>query len=175
MSATDNAVSSEEALARLAGECEDAHVYLREHEKNQCVYHHHRNLRQHIQAVIEEYRSQTVNALRAAKEFRDRMLVDLRALEMVLHMVSNASTHKEKDARLRGCIELIGGAFQRLEREQFEIAACNHPHFDDVFRSDYPTRHYVERIRDLERQLEGWQAAPPQKSQECEAPSEPLF
>lgn len=154
----DSPCSEKEASLTL--EVNEAIEVLKKHQTKQGVFQHTHNLAQRIKSVMEEYDSTARKALRCSKEFRDRMIIDLRAMTLVLTMVGNASTHKEKDSRLRGCIEILEGAITRLERESFDINLCNQPHFDDVFRSDYPTRHYLERIRELEESLKALQAVP---------------
>ena len=139
---------------------------LRKHQLKQAIFRHSDTLAQRIGAVMEEYHQTATNALQAAKEFRDRMIIDLRAMSIVLTMVGNASTHKEKDARLRGTLEIVESAISRLERERFDIDCCNHPHFDDVFRSDYPTRHFVDRIRELQEQIKMLESALPTPRQQ---------
>lgn len=145
---------TEAAFQAMSSEVADANKLLREYQNQQGVFHCASALSDKIRSVMGEYERTTVSALQATKEFRDRMLIDLRAMSLVLNMVGNASTHREKDARLRGSIELLESAITRLRHEEFDIRCGRFPHFDDVFQADYPTRQFVERIHELERQVQ---------------------
>jgi len=129
---------------------------IREHEDAQ-GQRHIGPIDQRLRGILTEYQNASVGAIAACKEFRDRLMMDLRAVSMVLQMVVNADTHREKNARLRGSIELLESAITRLEREQF-TTAVRYPSFTDPFRSDYPTRHLVDRIHTLEADLESAKA-----------------
>lgn len=144
---------AEDLTLILSDELDVALSLVKEHQAKQKIYHCADTLAQRIRSVMDEYETTAAKALGVAKEFRDRIIIDLRALSMVLAMTDNASTHREKSARLRGATELIESAIRRLERLRFDISVCNHPQFDDVFASDFPTRHYVERIHELEAQV----------------------
>lgn len=113
------------------------------------------NLPDRIAAILRDERETTVKALSGASRFRDDLLTYLRAMSMILTMTGNASTHAEKGARLRGAIELIESVIRTLQEMRFEATYTNWSHVD-VFASDYPTRHYVERIHELERELEDY-------------------
>lgn len=122
---------------------------IKRHNEQTRVYYGD-SLTERLEGVLREYEHTAINALSMAKSFRDALLVDFRAVSMVLTMVSNAATHKEKDSRLRGCMELIETVINRLNQEQFDIAVCNRPKFHDPFVSDFPSRKFIERIRQLE-------------------------
>jgi hypothetical protein len=145
---------TEAEMQAMSTEVSDALKLLKDYQGKQGIFHHTDTLRERIESVMSEFENRTANALQAAKEFRDRMVIDLRALSMVVTMAGNASTHREKDARLRGASELLEGAIDRLQREQFDLAVLRGPFFDSVFKSDFPTRHMVERIHELEREVE---------------------
>ena len=161
-------VETYEQLQRRADRCavELARVeeICQKYQREQCYYQHANNTAQKAETVICQYRDVAAEALSAAKAFRDRMLTHFHALELVMEMVSSASTHREKDARLRGCIELIQSAISKLERESFDLSLVNRPNFDwsHLYRCDFPTRHYVEKIRELEQALAAYQGPPAQ-------------
>ena len=143
-------------LERTADEYQVALAIVKEHQGEQRLYGGS-TLADQFRGVMSQYQDTARNALSTSKEFRDRMVINLRAMSIVLGMVANASTHREKDARLRGCIEITEQAIERLQKEQFDIAMCQQPRFDyifDPFRSDFPTRHFVDRIRELEGQVD---------------------
>lgn len=136
--------------AREVADLFDVVKVLSEHQERQGHFYSTR-LPDVARSVIDHYRSLAVDALRRTKEFRDDVMIQLRALSLVVEMAGSASTHREKDARLRGVSELIEGAIGKLRKERFEItsSAC-WGMFEDVFRSDYPTRELLGRIRELE-------------------------
>lgn len=127
-----------------------AEEVIKRHTAQTRVYGHETTLQGKLEHVLREYETTAINALSMAKSFRDALLVDFRAVSMVLTMVSNAATHKEKDSRLRGCMELIESVIGRLQKEEFDVAVCNRPQFHDPFVSDFPSRKFIERIRQLE-------------------------
>jgi hypothetical protein len=110
-------------------------------------------LQYRLSRVLAHYQRTAVEALAEAKAFRDDLLVEFRALVLVTEMAGNASTHREKDARLRGLVELLEGATRRLREHEFGLAHGYGYFWDSVFRSDYPTRHYVRRIHELEDEV----------------------
>jgi hypothetical protein len=123
------------------------------HEAEQ-RHHYGGTLAQRLDGLIERYRDGAIRQLRSVKRFRDEMVLQLQAMKIVADMVAAGQTHREKDARLRGMIEVIGGAISKISKIRLEIE--DHDSFayvDDVFRSDYPTRELFRRIHELEREL----------------------
>jgi hypothetical protein len=129
---------------------------LEKHEK-QCNQTGRGRLDQRVQAMLDCYQSTTVGALEQSKRFRDRLLTDLRAWVLVLTMVANAYTHREKDSRLRGCVELINTCHDTLEKLTFELG----PWFPfwDPWKADYPSRYFQDRIRELEAKVADYEKA----------------
>jgi hypothetical protein len=162
------------AMHGISDEIAAAMAVCKKHQTEQRLFQSTNSLPERIESVVSQYKHNATQALQASKEFRDRMIIDLRAISLVLTMVGNASTHREKDARLRGSIEIIEGAIERLERQQFDISFAQGPHFEDVFRSDYPTRHYVEKIRELQAQIESLTKTPPSSDSPTEC-ADPVF
>ncbi len=110
-----------------------------------------------LRGVLSRYEDIAVKNLSGVKTWRDDMIVWMRAFSMNVDMVGNASTHGEKNARLRGLSELIESALSKLRHEEFDFSRSHWRH-EDVFRSDFPTRHYLSRIHELEaevKRLEG--------------------
>ncbi|HET7210036.1 MAG TPA: hypothetical protein VFI95_25915 [Terriglobales bacterium] len=106
-----------------------------------------------VVTLINHYDSLATNALVGSKAFRDDVVIWLRAMSLIIDMAANAATHKEKNARLRGCIELCEASMQKLRQMEFDFQRTFY-FLEDVFRSDYPVRHFVDRIHELERELE---------------------
>lgn len=105
-----------------------------------------------VKTILREYEDKTVRAFNGAVRVRDDMLSFFRALALVLTMTGEAATHAEKNARLRGAIELLESAIEKLRHQSFEQLFDVY-RFPDLFRSDWPTRRLMERIHDLERQV----------------------
>lgn len=106
-----------------------------------------------ISHVINSYHDDASGALEQIKSFRDDLLTYLRAIALVVDMAANASTHREKNARLRGMVELLESAIDKLRKASFEFTLNHRWASYDIFRSDYPTRHLVDRIHELEDEL----------------------
>lgn len=126
---------------------------LKKHEDQIKYFYSTGSVVQRIEAVLRHYESQSVRALSTSKRFRDDVLVTFRALALIADMTGNAGTHAEKNARLRGMGELLEAAVKKLGDMAIEFAD-DYWHYDDIFRSDYPVRHYKERIYELEREVE---------------------
>lgn len=127
---------------------------LAEHQEKH-RYHLSGPLAEIVQGLIGSYRSQTIQQLRRTKEFRDDMLTWLRAVAIVADATSRAATHQEKNARLRGVVDVIEGAISGLRDQKFEIGLYSSPSLDnDVFRSDYPTRELLQTIHKLRDEID---------------------
>lgn len=109
-------------------------------------------LERRLENIIERYERIGVANVDASKHFRDEMLTFVKAWAMIVDMAANASTHTEKNARLRGMLELLESAARKLYDLKFGVDTSWFRH-EDVFASDYPTLHYVRRIHELEDEL----------------------
>lgn len=125
---------------------------IKEHSERLRCYHCGTDVEK-IAHIVNDYHDTAVRAMSDVKEFRDDLQVYLRAIALVLDMTANASTHREKNARLRGACELLESAIGKLRESSFEFMLGRHGMSADIFRSDYPTRHLVERIHTLEDAL----------------------
>ena len=141
-----------EALAQL----DAIHKLILEHQSKQNYHQGFGSPAEKVKGILREYEDKTVKAYSGVKHFRDDMLTYFRALSLVLTMAGNASTHAEKNARLRGAIELLESAVEKLRHQHLEDLFSIY-HWPDVFRSDYPTRSLMERIHELERQVKDLQ------------------
>jgi hypothetical protein len=135
----------------LTDEIRELDDAIREHEKLQRRYGPGTTLVERFRQVVQHYQESSVQTALVVQQFRDDLLVQFRAFSLVVDMVGSASTHSEKSARLRGLSELIEGSIDKLRR--FEINDAKLWQFPDVFRSDYPTRAYLQRIHDLEDRI----------------------
>ena len=124
---------------------------IEEHSKIQ-RYHRCGDLPELIRGVIAHYKETATNALEASKRFNDDMVTYLRAMALVLTMTGSAATHREKEARLRGCIELIESGVEQCRTRTFDLANTWHGE-PDLFRSDFPVRHWMDKVRELEAEV----------------------
>lgn len=129
----------------------EVEALIKSHQKK-CTFTHYGSAAERVKYVLREYEDKAVSALRDTKQFRDDMLTYFRALVIVLETTGNASTHAEKAARLRGAIEILEQVVDRLRRKDLETV-FSHFHWRDAFASDWPTRRLMERIHDLEREI----------------------
>lgn len=108
-----------------------------------------------LDAVLQHERTHTESAISGAKDFRDNCLIMLKSLEVVIESVECASTHSEKNARLRGLADVIHRYQDRLGR--FEFCFDRTPWYStysDVFQREDPRMARLrERIAELELQL----------------------
>ncbi|MBD2437388.1 hypothetical protein [Nostoc sp. FACHB-110] len=146
-------VSFEEDGVRVLGDSNQIPSLLKLIDKHQPDYSFERphilNLSWSVQTAIDGYRNSETRALSKLKSFKEDVLTYLRAIALMATIVGNAATHAEKAARLRGLIELIESSIQTIRNEQ-EKFIFNHWDKPDLFKSDYPLRRYIERIRELE-------------------------
>jgi hypothetical protein len=115
------------------------------------------SLHRRIEHLLDQFERKTGRALNGAMNFRDKSLLHLRALAMCLEMTGNAATHGEKNARLRGALEIIEATIEKLEREEFKIDDFFTWHGTEngfIFRSSYPVRELLDKIQQLETELE---------------------
>lgn len=96
-------------------------------------------------------------------------LTYFRALVIVLEMTGQAATHREKDARLRGAIELLEGMIQKLRYSDLG-AMLGGFRWPDIFRSDWPQQRLLDRVRVLEAELAEARKEPTMQAEETAAP-----
>lgn len=106
---------------------------------------------EHVHLIIRNYNRIAANSVSGQKNFQNDMVTHLKAISLVVDMIGNASTHAEKGARLRGLSELIETTIRKLQEKRVEFGYSWYG-WDDVFASDYPVRHYIDQIRQLERE-----------------------
>lgn len=128
---------------------------LRPYEERMNVYRGY-DLPDKLQSVLRDLEDKAAQAVSGVKQFNEDMSVYLRAMIIVLDTAGSAPTHREKEARLRGAIEIIEGLLERLRQERCEF--FHDFRWQDYFRSDYPTRVYINRIRELERKVKELEA-----------------
>lgn len=123
-----------------------------EHEKQQIPDRNNFSYLSRLKKVLEYYKHEQLKALSIVKAFREDVSIWMRAIAMVASTAGNASTHREKDARIRGLVSLVESCIQKIREEQkyFHEYYTDSP---DLFRSDYPVQQYIQEIRCLEAEI----------------------
>lgn len=124
------------------------------YERHSKIQHigHAGGLIERLHEVVNTYHDWASDCLSRSAQFRDRMLIDFRAISLILTTTINGATHNQKEVRLNGLIELIENAIDRLQKEEFEASICCRPMWNDPFQSNAPNRHFVQRIHELEEE-----------------------
>lgn len=110
--------------------------------------------------LVLYHRNKVADTLAGVRTFRDDLIVQFRALAIVIESAGNAQTHAEKNARLRGFSEIVEGAIARLRAESFDFDRASYRQWPDLFHSDFPYRHYLERIHQLEQEVQELKKTP---------------
>lgn len=105
-----------------------------------------------VEGLLNKYRRKADDAIQGTNKFRHELMVNLQAWGLVLQMVDNAATHKEKNARLRGCIELVNGTITKLQSHHFE-SVYYFRDWPNIFLADGANKALMQRIHSLEEQL----------------------
>lgn len=116
-------------------------------------YDSDRTLATRIQRLVDHYNRTAANAVSGAKSFKDDMLTWLRAMAINAESATWAGTHAEKNARLRGLVEVIEAACKRVNEARVDGYRFGGG-FQDWMKSDYPVREYLRTIHQLEYQIE---------------------
>ncbi len=138
---------------------EEIRELIREHQQKQNYSQGFGTPAQIVKSILREYEDKTTKAYSDVKHFRDDVLTYFRAMALILTMTGEAATHAEKNARLRGAIELIESTVEKLRHQNLE-SLFDIYRWPDLFRSDWPTRRLMEKIHDLERQVKDIQPQP---------------
>jgi len=112
-----------------------------------------RHLPDQITALVTYAGKEGDNAVKDMKSMLDNVIAHLRAMEIVAESVSDAGTHKEKDARLRGMIDVIGRAIQRATEFSYDFGHRHWPTYRDLFKSDFPTRELMQELHNKDAEI----------------------
>lgn len=133
---------------------EELAALVKKHQKIQSISCGN-TLAEQVEYIIEEYQRSAENATTSATQFRDRISVDLRALNLIVSSCLNSETHKEKDAHLRILAKLLGSALEWLRNANFQSVWGTSFYFNrDPFQCDWPVREMKNRIYELEQENE---------------------
>lgn len=105
-----------------------------------------------VQRVVDHYTRMAASSVSNARSFKDDILTWLRAMAINAESVSWAGTHQEKNARLRGLVEVIERACKDVNEMRLEDRNSWGSYTNDWMKSDFPVREYKSRIYELERE-----------------------
>lgn len=139
-------------------------------------YYSDRTLADRVQRCIDHYTRMAAQAVSDSHGFRDATVSWMRAIAINAQAVSWASTHAEKDARLRGLIEVIETAISKIDERRFDdrLSRWNGV-VDSWMKSDFPTREMRRRIFELEDEIKRMSGKEPQAAMQVESPVEDSF
>lgn len=111
-------------------------------------------LAERVQRCMDHYTRMAAQAVGDAHGFKDGVVSWLRGIAINAQAVSWGSTHHEKDARLRGLIEVIETAIEKINtlRLNDRLSEWNGV-VDSWMKSDFPTREMRRRILDQDEEI----------------------
>lgn len=131
----------------------ELHSFVKDHEQRISICFPGTAV-QRAERICEHYHTKALRSMSTTQMFQQDLLTNIRALSLVANSVGSASTHGEKNARLRGLIEILEGAYTKVSNWKIEMQSSQPPWaYDSIFQADYPARHYIRRIEELEYAL----------------------
>lgn len=124
--------------------------FLEEHAQMIRRYHSG-TIVEKLKYIVLEYKDHATKRMNQVKNLRDKWMLDLTALNMLVETAGMAVTHGEKNARLRGLCDLINNRITNLDGQRFDLDS-SWWRAAESFRTDYPTREMAQRIRQLEQE-----------------------
>ena len=112
-----------------------------------------RHLPDMIKSLVDHAGREGDTAVKEMKSILDAMISYWRGMEIVAESVSDAGTHKEKDARLRGLLDVIERAIQRSTEFSYEFGVRHYPTYQDLFKSDFGVRDIMRKMREQEAEI----------------------
>lgn len=108
-----------------------------------------------LQSILHYHERTSSRSISYINQFRDDMVRYLRAMAMIGEMTGNAATHAEKNARLRGMVELIEGSISTLLNIHIEANSLSWS-YKDIFASNYPVREYIDALHKVEHERDDY-------------------
>lgn len=106
-----------------------------------------------IARVVDHYTRMAARAAEKQQNERNGMVSWLRGIAITAQSVSWASTHHEKDARLRGLIEVIENSIAKIQNQDNDSSHYFDGGVDSWMKSDFPTRDLKRRILDQQAEI----------------------
>jgi predicted nucleic acid-binding Zn-ribbon protein len=118
------------------------------------TYSSDHTLAERVQSCVNHYTRMAAEAVGDSHSFKDGVVSWLRGIAINAQSVSWASTHHEKDARLRGLIEVVETAITRINDVRFTDRLSPWNNVTDAWmKSDFPTREMRSRILKQEEEI----------------------
>lgn len=117
------------------------------------TYYPSMSIMKRLLQLLTRRKNNEMTAIAQLKAFREDVMVWMRAVEMSVSAALDGGTHREKDARLRGAVSVIESAVGKIRNAQNKEYSGWWREVPNVFQSDFPTRHLLDRIHELEGEL----------------------
>lgn len=106
-------------------------------------------------------RSRYKKQLEEFQSFQSDVICYLRALALTVESTANGGTHAEKDARFRGVIALLETSIDRVRKSHSDFVSSHYWNQPDLFRSDYPVRPLLDKLRQQEAEIKALKGESP--------------
>lgn len=150
-------------------------IDLYEHQMQQAGgwrYTQDQTLTDRVARVVDHYTRMAARAVEKQQNERNGMVSWLRGIAITAQSVSWASTHHEKDARLRGLIEVVETAITKIQQQDNDSSHYFDGNIDSWMKSDFPTRDLKRRILDQQAEIERLKRLAGEEKPEAAAPPE---
>lgn len=131
---------------------------------------HSNHMPDQITALVDHAEREGNNAVREMKSLLENLISHLRGMEIVVDMVGNASTHTEKNARLRGLGEVIQTAIRRATEFSYDFSWKHWGNYNDLFKSDFPMRDVMRKLNEKDAEIKRLKALAGEAAPEPEKP-----
>jgi hypothetical protein len=131
-----------------------------------------RTLTDRLARIVDHYTRMAARAVENQQNERNGMVSWLRGIAITAQSVSWASTHHEKDARLRGLIEVVETAITKIQQQDNDSSHYFDGNVDSWMKSDFPTRDLKRRILDQQAEIERLKRLAGEEKPEAAAPPE---
>lgn len=129
-----------------------------------------------VTRIVDFYTRMAARSVEKATEMKVALIAWLRGASINAQAVSFAATHREKDARLRGLIEVIEHAIGELNKSDIVTSATQWDgNVDSWARSDFPTRQLVREIQDLQAEVNRLRSLAGERNTKQSLQSDDLF
>jgi hypothetical protein len=117
-------------------------------------------------AVLQAYKHRHSEQLSEFQSFQSDVISYLRAMVLVVEAAANGGTHAEKNARFRGVISLLETSIDKVHNARSTFVSSHWWSNPDLFRSDYPVRSLIDRIKAQEAELQKLKGEQPRSAVE---------
>lgn len=114
----------------------------------------------YIREILIALEAKEKTALDYFTRYQTDVISWMRAMAMMVEAAANGGTHAEKDARYRGVIALLETSMQRARNARDRFVQSYWWEKPDLFTSDYPVKPLLDRVHELEKQIEKLKGEP---------------